>query len=213
MYPHFSPLITQPVTGPSQDIFTLSYVTGRSVGIGAYLNRLGQRVIQSVDGPLVLTGYGALNKLLGKNVPWKKTHVLYIIAMLILAHFLIRDKVNGGPTASSTHFDIILCVSWETILFDNFLIAGLVLGSLYSKNDRPGVQTHWGWSSLQGVFFSRPAWRTPDHGSQRHHPPAGTKWSGRCWGNSEVALLCSQGYLVPAAVCSFFGPSWTIGGI
>ena len=51
-----------------QDIFTLSYVTGRSVGIGAYLNRLGQRVIQSVDGPLVLTGYGALNKLLGKNV-------------------------------------------------------------------------------------------------------------------------------------------------
>ena len=96
MYPHFSPLITQPVTGPSQDIFTLSYVTGRSVGIGAYLNRLGQRVIQSVDGPLVLTGYGALNKLLGKNVPWKKTHVLYIIVMLILAHFLIRDKVNGG---------------------------------------------------------------------------------------------------------------------
>ena len=38
------------------------------MGIGAYLNRLGQRVIQSVDGPLVLTGYGALNKLLGKNV-------------------------------------------------------------------------------------------------------------------------------------------------
>ena len=35
------------------EIFTLSYVTGRSVGIGAYLNRLGQRVIQSVDGPLV----------------------------------------------------------------------------------------------------------------------------------------------------------------
>ena len=72
MYPHFSPLITQQVTGPSQDIFTLSYVTGRSVGIGAYLNRLGQRVIQSVDGPLVLTGYGALNKLLGKSVSWQK---------------------------------------------------------------------------------------------------------------------------------------------
>ena len=28
------------------EIFTLSYVTGRSVGIGAYLVRLGQRVIQ-----------------------------------------------------------------------------------------------------------------------------------------------------------------------
>ena len=29
-----------------EDTFTLSYITGRSVGIGAYLNRLGQRNIQ-----------------------------------------------------------------------------------------------------------------------------------------------------------------------
>jgi len=50
------------------EVFTLSYVTGRSVGIGAYLNRLGQRVIQMVNGPMILTGFGALNKLLGKNV-------------------------------------------------------------------------------------------------------------------------------------------------
>eukprot|EP00931_Biecheleriopsis_adriatica_P052507 TRINITY_DN3055_c0_g1_i3.p1 TRINITY_DN3055_c0_g1~~TRINITY_DN3055_c0_g1_i3.p1 ORF type:complete len:2157 (-),score=543.39 TRINITY_DN3055_c0_g1_i3:77-6547(-) len=50
------------------EIFTLSYVTGRSVGIGAYLNRLGQRVIQMVNGPMILTGFGALNKLLGKTV-------------------------------------------------------------------------------------------------------------------------------------------------
>ena len=48
--------------------FTLSYVTGRSVGIGAYLNRLGQRVIQMQNGPMILTGYSALNKLLGKEV-------------------------------------------------------------------------------------------------------------------------------------------------
>jgi len=50
------------------EIFTLSYVTGRSVGIGAYLVRLGQRVIQMKQGPMLLTGYGALNKLLGKDV-------------------------------------------------------------------------------------------------------------------------------------------------
>ena len=30
------------------EVFTLSYITGRSVGIGAYLNRLGQRTIQMV---------------------------------------------------------------------------------------------------------------------------------------------------------------------
>jgi len=46
------------------ETFTLSYVTGRSVGIGAYLVRLGQRTIQMVNGPLILTGYSALNKLL-----------------------------------------------------------------------------------------------------------------------------------------------------
>ncbi len=51
-----------------KDIFTLSYVTGRSVGIGAYLVRLGQRTIQMQNGPLILTGYSALNKLLGRDV-------------------------------------------------------------------------------------------------------------------------------------------------
>uniref|UniRef100_A0A7S3K3Q2 Acetyl-CoA carboxylase n=1 Tax=Aureoumbra lagunensis TaxID=44058 RepID=A0A7S3K3Q2_9STRA len=51
-----------------RETFTLSYVTGRSVGIGAYLVRLGQRVIQMKKGPMILTGYQALNKLLGKSV-------------------------------------------------------------------------------------------------------------------------------------------------
>eukprot|EP00534_Pseudo-nitzschia_fraudulenta_P008502 CAMPEP_0201147778 /NCGR_PEP_ID=MMETSP0851-20130426/9292_1 /ASSEMBLY_ACC=CAM_ASM_000631 /TAXON_ID=183588 /ORGANISM="Pseudo-nitzschia fraudulenta, Strain WWA7" /LENGTH=2078 /DNA_ID=CAMNT_0047423721 /DNA_START=36 /DNA_END=6272 /DNA_ORIENTATION=- len=50
------------------EIFTLSYVTGRSVGIGAYLVRLGQRVIQMKQGPIILTGFSALNKLLGRSV-------------------------------------------------------------------------------------------------------------------------------------------------
>merc|ERR1712157_705438 len=50
------------------EIFTLSFVTGRSVGIGAYLVRLGQRVIQKTQGPIILTGFSALNKLLGREV-------------------------------------------------------------------------------------------------------------------------------------------------
>ncbi|CAD7971753.1 unnamed protein product [Amoebophrya sp. A25] len=51
-----------------RDTFTLSYVTGRSVGIGAYVNRLGSRVIQQRHGPMILTGFSALNKLLGRQV-------------------------------------------------------------------------------------------------------------------------------------------------
>jgi len=63
-----SGLIAGETSRAYDEIFTLSYVTGRSVGIGAYLNRLGQRVIQMANGPMILTGFGALNKLLGKTV-------------------------------------------------------------------------------------------------------------------------------------------------
>ena len=51
------------------EIFTLTVVLGRSVGIGAYLVRLGQRTIQKVtSSPIILTGYQALNKLMGCDV-------------------------------------------------------------------------------------------------------------------------------------------------
>ncbi|CAJ1368772.1 unnamed protein product, partial [Effrenium voratum] len=63
-----SGLIAGETSRAYQETFTLSYITGRSVGIGAYLNRLGQRNIQMVSSPIILTGYAALNKLLGKNV-------------------------------------------------------------------------------------------------------------------------------------------------
>ncbi|KAJ3000423.1 acetyl-coenzyme-A carboxylase [Globomyces sp. JEL0801] len=51
-----------------KDIFTITLVTCRSVGIGAYLVRLGQRVIQVDYSPIILTGAGALNKVLGRQV-------------------------------------------------------------------------------------------------------------------------------------------------
>lgn len=46
---------------------TLSLTSGRSVGIGAYLNRLGRRVVQVAGSPMILTGAAALNKLLGRE--------------------------------------------------------------------------------------------------------------------------------------------------
>lgn len=51
-----------------KEIFTITLVTCRSVGIGAYLVRLGQRVIQVEYAPIILTGAGALNKVLGSHV-------------------------------------------------------------------------------------------------------------------------------------------------
>jgi len=63
-----SGLIAGETSAAYEQTFTLSYVTGRSVGIGAYINRLAQRVIQMTNGPIILTGFSALNKLLGKEV-------------------------------------------------------------------------------------------------------------------------------------------------
>ena len=52
----------------NREIFTLGYSTARNIGIGSYVLRLGQRVIQHNDAPIILTGFQALNKLLGTNV-------------------------------------------------------------------------------------------------------------------------------------------------
>jgi acetyl-CoA carboxylase/biotin carboxylase 1 len=52
-----------------EDIFTMTVVLGRTVGIGAYLVRLGQRTIQrKTESPIILTGFQALNKLMGVDV-------------------------------------------------------------------------------------------------------------------------------------------------
>ncbi|GMI33846.1 hypothetical protein TeGR_g1277 [Tetraparma gracilis] len=82
------------------DIFTLTVVLGRTVGIGAYLVRLGQRTIQKKStSPIILTGYQALNKLMGCEV------------------YSTNDQLGGpqimGPNGVShllanNHFDAVL---------------------------------------------------------------------------------------------------------
>lgn len=63
-----SGLIAGATSRAYKDIFTLTVVTCRSVGIGAYLVRLGQRAIQVEGKPMLLTGAEAINKLLGREV-------------------------------------------------------------------------------------------------------------------------------------------------
>jgi len=63
-----SGLIAGATSKAYEDIFTITLVTCRSVGIGAYLVRLGQRAIQIEGQPIILTGAPAINKLLGREV-------------------------------------------------------------------------------------------------------------------------------------------------
>ncbi|EJD07272.1 acetyl CoA carboxylase [Fomitiporia mediterranea MF3/22] len=63
-----SGLIAGETSRAYEDVFTITLVTARSVGIGAYLVRLGQRAIQVEGQPIILTGASALNKVLGREV-------------------------------------------------------------------------------------------------------------------------------------------------
>ncbi|EDR14651.1 ACC1, acetyl-CoA carboxylase, cytosolic [Laccaria bicolor S238N-H82] len=63
-----SGLIAGETSRAYNDIFTITLVTARSVGIGAYLVRLGERAVQVEGQPIILTGAQALNKVLGREV-------------------------------------------------------------------------------------------------------------------------------------------------
>ncbi|KAI0147214.1 acetyl-CoA carboxylase [Xylariaceae sp. FL1272] len=63
-----SGLIAGATSRAYNDIFTVTLITCRSIGIGAYLVRLGQRAVQIEGQPIILTGAGALNNLLGREV-------------------------------------------------------------------------------------------------------------------------------------------------
>jgi len=92
-----SGMIAGETSAAYEETFTLSYVTGRSVGIGAYINRLAQRIIQMANGPMILTGYSALNKLLGKEVYVSQDQLGGPQIMLPngIAHQLATDDQDG----------------------------------------------------------------------------------------------------------------------
>ncbi|XP_072165037.1 acetyl-CoA carboxylase-like [Diadema setosum] len=51
-----------------EQVITLNMVTCRAIGIGSYVVRLGQRVVQIENSHIILTGAAALNKVLGREV-------------------------------------------------------------------------------------------------------------------------------------------------
>ena len=103
-----------------EEIFTITLVTGRSVGIGAYLVRLGQRAVQTdglsllpflsllsstsltlyiniLIGPIILTGAPALNKVLGKDVYDSNTQIggPQIMYPNGITHVAVPDDLGG----------------------------------------------------------------------------------------------------------------------
>ncbi|KAL5226002.1 hypothetical protein ABZP36_012641 [Zizania latifolia] len=94
---HGSGAIASAYSKAYRETFTLTFVTGRAVGIGAYLARLGMRCIQRVDQPIILTGFSTLNKLLGREV--YSSHVQLggpkIMATNGVVHLTVSDDLEG----------------------------------------------------------------------------------------------------------------------
>ena len=82
---------------------TLTYVVGWGVGIGAYLARLGHRVIQREDSSLLLTGYRALNKLLGSSLYASNAQLggVDVMASNGIAQQVATSDAEAGALASS----------------------------------------------------------------------------------------------------------------
>lgn len=92
-----SALIAGETARAYDESFTLTLVTGRSVGIGAYLVRLGQRAIQKHDQPIILTGYAALNAVLGREVYQSNLQLggPQVMDANGVSHLVVKDDWEG----------------------------------------------------------------------------------------------------------------------
>lgn len=83
-----------------EEIVTISLVTCRALGIGAYLVRLGQRVIQVENSHIILTGASALNKVLGREVYTSNNQLggVQIMHYNGVSHVTVPDDFEGVYT-------------------------------------------------------------------------------------------------------------------
>ena len=104
-------------------------VTCRAVGIGAYLVRLGSRVIQVQNSHIILTGAGALNKVLGREV-YNNNNQLGGTQIMFnngITHDVVKDDFEG----------CLLMLRWLSYMPQTMSHLPPILSTLYDPIDRP----------------------------------------------------------------------------
>lgn len=119
----FSALIAAETARAYEEIFTVSYVTGMSVGIGAYLAKLGERVIQKHDSPILLTGYKVLNRLLQSSVYMSNKEIggFEVLGRNGTSHLEVYDDLHGIRELfwwADFHFSRCVSVSNHSVSMD-----------------------------------------------------------------------------------------------
>jgi len=176
-----SGLIAGATSRAYEDIFTITLVTCRSVGIGAYLVRLGQRAIQVEGQPIILTGAPAINKLLGRevytsNLQLGGTQIMYKngvshmtanddfegVAKIVEWMAYVPDKRNNplpiGPAIDSWDRDIV----YTPVAKQTYDVRWLIGGKEDDEGFMPGlfdkdsfVETLGGWAKTVVVGRAR----------------------------------------------------------
>ena len=80
-----------------EEVVTISLTTARTIGIGSYLVRLGSRIVQVENSSIILTGFSALNKLLGREVYTSNNQLggIQIMANNGISHKTEPNDVEG----------------------------------------------------------------------------------------------------------------------
>ena len=170
------------------DGLPITFVSGRSVGIGAYLARLGRRCIQRADQPMILTGYAALNKLLGREV--------YTSHMQLGGPKVIRLTSHIKTCVLKTVIPILCKAHWA---YNLQLAQNLPWVSICIK----AVCAQIGTCKL------KPCCTWTGHGSEWSEPRGCCWWSGRSNCNFAVVKhYASSAWILPSLATHFrsFGP-------
>lgn len=77
--------------------FSMFQVTCRTVGIGSYLTRLGQRIVQVDNANIILTGFQALNKVRRYSI---NSNTRMLLAFNLFSNFKNASSINKVGTFS-----------------------------------------------------------------------------------------------------------------
>jgi acetyl/propionyl-CoA carboxylase alpha subunit/acetyl-CoA carboxylase carboxyltransferase component len=105
-----SALLVAEMAKARTEIPTFTLVLERTVGVGAYLAKLSERIVQRRDSPIILTGYQALNKVLNQDLYESNLQLggPQIMGLNGISHNIV-DTTREGLTYIGYLLDLILC--------------------------------------------------------------------------------------------------------
>ncbi|ODN03948.1 Acetyl-CoA carboxylase 1 [Orchesella cincta] len=138
-----------------EEIVTMSMVTGCAIGIGTYSVRLGERVIQIKNPHVNSNRYGALNKLLGREVYTSNNQLggIQIMYNNGVSHKTERHDMEGIYSLLRwlSYFPLLRVVHFPFYLQP----IQLIVKSIFPTTIRPKIFTSWSSTSRRFLKLAK----------------------------------------------------------